>query len=228
MNWPTIRTFLRRNMPIIATVGVILTAITVIPVFRSQQPPTQTEPNKKPPEKGAEQEKKSHQQSPPTIEYSKAAVVPKEEKAQSPSPQPIVNANNSNVVVGPASNVTQNIYREPIPRSLTQDKIPALKAELSKHNNEPIDITCVMGDQEAFSFASQLKNLFESSGWKVNGVNQAIYTVPIKGIIIVIKDKSEEQKANFIFQLLKFAGFHSHGELNDKSTSIGIVIGAKE
>ena len=46
-----------------------------------------------------------------------------------------------------------------------------------------------MGDQEAFRFASQIKNCLISKGHQVNGVNQVVYTKPIQGQIIEKPDK---------------------------------------
>jgi uncharacterized coiled-coil protein SlyX len=113
------------------------------------------------------------------------------------------------------------------PRVIPADKLTLIKDELSKHRGDSIVITCLMNDHEAFSFATQLKKLFESAGWTVDGVNQAMYSAPIKGVVIAIKDKSVEPKARFIFQILQFAGFPSHGELNDKLTSVELIIGSK-
>lgn len=115
------------------------------------------------------------------------------------------------------------------PRMISEEKLVAIRSELSQHPNESIEITCVMGDQEAFSFASQLKTLFQAASWTADGVNQAIYTVPIKGIVLTLKDDSAKQKAEYIFRLLAYAGFNSHGEINSQiKGSMGIVIGAKE
>ncbi len=114
------------------------------------------------------------------------------------------------------------------PRVIPTAKLSAIQTELSKHRGDSIVITCLMNDHEAFSFASQLKKVFESSGWSVNGVNQAVFSAPIKGIIITMKDKTLEPKATFIFQLLQSAGFNSQGEINDKQSDVGLIIGSKE
>jgi hypothetical protein len=45
-------------------------------------------------------------------------------------------------------------------------------------------ITAVMGDQEAFQFAEQIKEYLSSQGWKVDGVDQAVYSKPVVGQII--------------------------------------------
>lgn len=88
-----------------------------------------------------------------------------------------------------------------------------------------------MGDQEALTFSTQLKTLFQSSGWIVDGVNQAMYTIPIKGIILTIKADSvkHKQKAEHIFHLLNSIGFNSRGEVNSNIRfDVGIVVGARE
>ena len=38
-----------------------------------------------------------------------------------------------------------------------------------------------MGDQEAFRFASVIKTFLNDQGYKVNGVNQAIFAEPVRG-----------------------------------------------
>jgi len=56
-----------------------------------------------------------------------------------------------------------------------------------------------------------------------------MYTAPIKGMILTIKDDSAKQKAEYIFHLLKAIGLNSRGEINPNIKSdIGIVVGARE
>lgn len=115
------------------------------------------------------------------------------------------------------------------PRVISEERLVAIRSELSKHRGDSIEVTCVMGDQEAFSFASQLKSIFELSGWTVDGVNQSIYSIPIKGIILTLKNESAKQKAEYIFRLLDSGGFKSRGEMNPQiKFDVGIVIGSRE
>lgn len=44
-----------------------------------------------------------------------------------------------------------------------------------------ITVTSVMGDGEAFSFATQIKDFFVSQGYDVNGVNQSVFSGPVMG-----------------------------------------------
>jgi len=115
------------------------------------------------------------------------------------------------------------------PRSISDQKFQELQAELSKHSGEKIEITCILGDTEGMALASRLKSLFQSSGWEVDGVNQSVYTQPIKGIIIMLKDENLKHKAESIFQVLAHAKLHSIGEINpNMKFDIGLVIGARQ
>lgn len=55
-----------------------------------------------------------------------------------------------------------------------------------------VKVTSVMGDGEAFNFATQIKQWLESNGYSnVDGVNQAIYSQPVMGQGIERKSESE-------------------------------------
>ena len=47
--------------------------------------------------------------------------------------------------------------------------------------DEEIEIIAVMGDQEAFQFAEEIKNHLESKGRIVNGVHQVLFDKPVIG-----------------------------------------------
>jgi len=123
----------------------------------------------------------------------------------------------------------QEVETKTAPRNVPIDKLSILRNELSKYKREKIGIVCVMGDQEAFNFASELKDLFQSAGWQVDGVDQAIYTKPIKGLILVLKNEGVKPKAEYLFHILNSAGFHSTGEMNSQiKNDFGLVVGAKK
>lgn len=46
---------------------------------------------------------------------------------------------------------------------------------------KPVNVVAVMGDQEAFQFASEIKACLESQGYSVSGVDQVIYSEPVVG-----------------------------------------------
>lgn len=123
----------------------------------------------------------------------------------------------------------QEVETKTAPRSIPIHKLAILTDELSKHKGETIGIVCVMGDQEAFNFASELKTLFQSAGWGVDGVDQAVYTNPIKGLILALKNEEVKPKAEYLFHILNSAGLHSTGEMNPKiKNDIGLIVGAKK
>ncbi len=67
------------------------------------------------------------------------------------------------------------------PRTLTPELKTQLDQLLQVNKNKEIRITAVLGDGEAFQFANQIKAYLESKGWKVSGVDQAVYSNPVMG-----------------------------------------------
>ena len=61
-----------------------------------------------------------------------------------------------------------------------------LKEQLNKliTIGSAVNVTSVLGDGEAYNFASQIKTYLEGKGYKVNGVNQAVFSGPVIGQII--------------------------------------------
>lgn len=47
-----------------------------------------------------------------------------------------------------------------------------------------IDVTAVMGDGEAFRFATQIKNFLESEGHTVHGISQALFKSSVEGAVV--------------------------------------------
>ncbi len=68
----------------------------------------------------------------------------------------------------------------PQPRKL-DSKLKHQINELLPDKSNTVTVTSVMGDGEAFNFATQLKDYLESQGYDVKGVNQAVFSKPIKG-----------------------------------------------
>lgn len=86
-----------------------------------------------------------------------------------------------------------------------------------------------MGDQEAFQFAVQLKTALERAGWTVDGVNQGVYTNPINGLIVSVRNEPAPSSANQLFVVLRAVGFPPTGSLNPKQpeNSAWLVVGSK-
>ncbi len=73
---------------------------------------------------------------------------------------------------------------QPGDRQLSTGATQQLKSYLKGVNLKSVEVNAVMGDGEAFRFASQIKNFLTSEGFDVKGVNQVVYTAPIQGQIV--------------------------------------------
>lgn len=67
------------------------------------------------------------------------------------------------------------------PRQLTDEFANQLMKIISTKIGQPISVTSIMGDGEAFGFATQIKSFLLTKGFSVNGVNQSIYSQPLFG-----------------------------------------------
>ena len=137
MSVASVRVFLRRNAPIIATIGVIATVFGLVWQLRTPQKPSTapkpenkyTERKEEKPTKGTENitiDTKVHKKSPPAL--STQNVIPEKttqiQQIPPQEPQPPINANNSNVlIVNVGGNVNQTIVNQKPPqRTLTKDQ----------------------------------------------------------------------------------------------------------
>ena len=114
-------------------------------------------------------------------------------------------------------------------RSLDPRLKQSLLSRLKSLSPLKVEITCVLGDTEGFSLASQLKDVFEQAGWKVNGVNQAVFTVPIKHLVLTFgKEPSREIQAT-LAPLFDSLGYPREAGLNKElgEDSLKIVVGSK-
>lgn len=87
-----------------------------------------------------------------------------------------------NQMGGQIAHSIQNVG--PQPRRFSQAAADALVADLLKHPAETIQLSCILGDVEGFQFASALKSTLELGGWRVSGIDQVVYSVPVMGIHI--------------------------------------------
>lgn len=81
-----------------------------------------------------------------------------------------------------ANNLNMNV--RPHFRQLTESVKLQLVSILNQNQEKEINITSVLGDQESFAFASSIKKFLQFEGYKVEGVNQSVFSKPIKGQII--------------------------------------------
>ena len=69
------------------------------------------------------------------------------------------------------------------PRILNPEVQNQLLQILESKKGQKITIVSIMGDGEAFSFATQIKNYLIEQGHIISGVDQSVYTEPVMGQI---------------------------------------------
>ena len=90
-----------------------------------------------------------------------------------------INSPNAEVIGGDKI-ISGNVFEKPS-RHLTQDIKTDLNNKLSSFKGKNITITAVMGDQEAFQYATDIKDYLDVQGWNTEGINQAVYSKPVIG-----------------------------------------------
>jgi hypothetical protein len=99
--------------------------------------------------------------------------------------------------------VRDTAARLPSKRALSPDSTSRIKAQLGSPAKVKISILTTMGDTEAFALASQVKDVFEESGFEVNGVNQVVWSKPVEGIFIRAKRAPDGPLGDGILQLFQ-------------------------
>ncbi len=78
----------------------------------------------------------------------------------------------------------------PQPRRVNDDVRRQLRNALPR--NSKVTLVAVMGDGEAFQFASEIKQFLGDEGYNVSGVDQVVYNGPVMGQSIRSRDNSFE------------------------------------
>jgi len=92
-----------------------------------------------------------------------------------------------------------------------------------------VEVTCVLGDTEGFALASQIKNVFEKAEWKVSGVNQAVFSVPIKHLVLIFGKEPSPELQRTLSILFDSLGYPREAELDEKlgENALKIIVGSK-
>lgn len=109
------------------------------------------------------------------------------------------------------------------PRAVSQAAANALVAELRKYPAEEVVLTCIMGDTEGHHLASILKQVLELGGWRVDGVNQAIFSGPIRGIQLEVPEARPALQV--LLRWLGSAGLNAQGTLIPNASSVRFLVG---
>jgi hypothetical protein len=93
-----------------------------------------------------------------------------------------------NVSVNQSGGITGDIHFGAPKRTLARNGLGALEQTLRKLGTPTVGVTAVMGDAEAYDFATQIMEFVQGIGWALDpaGVSQAIFSKPIKGVDIAV------------------------------------------
>ena len=105
----------------------------------------------------------------------------------------------------------------------------ALVSSLKTLQPLDVEITSILGDNEGFALALQIKSVFEVAGWKVNGVNHAIFKAPIKHLIMTFGKKPSPNLEHALLPLFDSLGYARAALIDDKigEQKLKIVVGSK-
>ncbi|MCF6295249.1 MAG: hypothetical protein L3J25_06120 [Flavobacteriaceae bacterium] len=123
----------------------------------------------------------------------------------------------------------ENLGYKKISRGISQyDKLEMVKI-LKNYKNGTVTIGTILGDSEAFQFSSEIKEVFKTANWIVEGINQSVYTTPISGIFILVKSKKYPIRVNGIFEAFKILNLTVKGEISPDlgDEDIKLIIGAQ-
>jgi hypothetical protein len=80
-----------------------------------------------------------------------------------------------------------------------------------------------MGDTEGHHLASILKQVLELGGWRVDGVNQAVFSGPIRGVHLEVPVDGPALQA--LLNWLGSAALKPEGILIPNTPSVSLVVG---
>lgn len=124
----------------------------------------------------------------------------------------------------------ENLGLKKVARGISElDKDLMIEA-LTPYKGGQVRFVSIIGNVESMEMALNLKTIFSRAGWKVEGIDQAIYTAPVKGILINIKDKNYPQRIEGIVKALSVVKIQPIGNINAamKIGEVEIVAGSIE
>lgn len=117
----------------------------------------------------------------------------------------------------------------PTQRVISQSAARQLAASLRSTKDYKLNITCIMGDNEGFALAEQIKGIFLEAGWNVAGVNQGLFSSPVRGLAMEFAEQPPSTLQRALLPLFEDLGYPKTANLNPKGTkhTVRIVVGSK-
>ncbi len=106
-------------------------------------------------------------------------------------------------------------------RTLQNKNIGTARAAVEKFPATHVSLSAVMGDSEAFAFATELKQMLEQARWSVHGIDQVVMSGPVEGVELRFPGETGSCPALLSLgeQLLRL-GIHAAGITGTNETAI--------
>lgn len=131
--------------------------------------------------------------------------------------------------IGDAVEALNKRQSPPGDRSIPPTVAKTMTLSLKKFTDWQVEITCLMGDGEAHSLSEQLKVVFANAGWKVSGVNQALFNKPARRIDLTFGSQPPAELQRSLFPLFDSFGYPREAGLNPPQgdKTLKIVVGTR-
>lgn len=156
---------------------------------RSSDPPKKPEPEKKPPDSSSSGKQKASDV-PAVIAPNGVAI----------------GRDNSGIAI------VNNIGT--LPRTLSPEQQAAIASRVGPQPSGFTGVTCLLGDQEGCSFATQVMATLRTAGWKIDGLSQSVMTEHLEGVFLAIAPDDVARppsEALSLYNTLRFAGIPIQG-----------------
>jgi spermidine synthase len=108
------------------------------------------------------------------------------------------------------------------PRTLSASQASAISKALSNRPPQSISMSVIIGDQEAFQYATALRDSIAAGGWDVGQIRQAEFSDNVIGVQIFGGSNPPPSEANELLQALRDAGFGAEANFDPKASWNGV------
>jgi hypothetical protein len=114
----------------------------------------------------------------------------------------------------------------PQPRRVTVAAANMLIKSLKGLPAEELTVSAVFGDAEGFEFATVLKEILEQGGWKIDGVNQAVYSRPLRNVLVRVTNVTPAFQifGNWLLQSGLKAGLYKGDDIQSNEIIVGAAM----
>ena len=118
----------------------------------------------------------------------------------------------------------------PVDRKLNQTIKNKIIERLKLIEPLVIEISCIVGDQEAISLAAEFKEIFENADWKVHGITMVIINRPVKTISLIFGKKPSRDILIALAPIFNSLGYPREYVIDEKINNnlLKILVGSNK